>query len=385
MRVRRRILVLWLCAIGSLVAAAVFCWRFVWPMMQVRRALEHAKSEAGPKTGQRSFRRSSQVRVVLKRLGGPDEAGSKVAFYLRLPSDWVPHRPLAMAVLGQTRVSSRAQVYASLLGDPEVKVRREAAYQLSRLKKLAWPATRNLANALGDKDASVRTSAASALGGIGPRAKESIPALEKVLSDPVPSVRESAAAALGSMGPDARTSIPALKKALHDSSETVQFTCACCLLALGEKPEPLSVLEKLLSSQQTHIQFAAANTLIKAEAGHKQAIAVLVQALASDGSNGTRRLALFHIRDLGSRAVWALPRVAAILGSPEMSARANAVRCMGSMGSAASKYVPNLMELAEKDTSADVRQAAREALEKIKKAQQEKQAKDKQPVEAPAK
>jgi len=68
--------------------------------------------------------------------------------------------------------------------------------------------------------------------------------------------------------------------------------------------------------------------------------------------------------------------------SEDLAIRVFASRALGRM---AGTRPMNALKGALEDKQPEIRQAAREALEKIKKAQQEKQAKAKQPVETPAK
>ena len=70
------------------------------------------------------------------------------------------------------------------------------------------------------------------------------------------------------------------------------------------------------------------------------------------------------------------------LEDPDGRVRLAAVSALSQVGT--TRTIPQLLGLLD-DENMMVAQAAREALEKIKKAQQEKQAKDKQPAEAPAK
>ena len=99
---------------------------------------------------------------------------------------------------------------ASLLKDPEPRVRRAAASTLWGLGARMAVAVPGLAETLGDGDAEVRLAAAMALESAGPHAAAAVPALVKALQDADVNVRLWSCKALGAVGPPARAAIPAL-------------------------------------------------------------------------------------------------------------------------------------------------------------------------------
>ena len=122
----------------------------------------------------------------------------------------------------------------------------------------------------------------------------------------------------------------------------------------------------------------------------RNAATTLAQTRAYEAGEGLLAATQDRRESLRCQAEMALAKMSerAMKDTSSMSAarRAKAVRFVGQASRGATfDSVAWLAELAEGDSSPLVRQAAREALDKIKKAQQEKQAKDKQPVETPAK
>ncbi len=99
---------------------------------------------------------------------------------------------------------------ATLLGDPDPRVRRAAASTLWGLGTRMGAAVPRLAETLRDPDAEVRLSVAMALESAGPQATPAVAALTHALTDADPNVRLWSCKALGAVGPAARSAIPAL-------------------------------------------------------------------------------------------------------------------------------------------------------------------------------
>ena len=99
---------------------------------------------------------------------------------------------------------------ATLLSDPDPRVRRAAASTLWGLGTRMGAAVPRLAETLRDPDAEVRLSAAMALESAGPHAAPAVPALTQALTDADANVRLWSCKALGAVGPAARSAIPAL-------------------------------------------------------------------------------------------------------------------------------------------------------------------------------
>jgi HEAT repeat protein len=148
------------------------------------------------------------------------------------------------------------------LHDKSPEVRKEAAYDLSRLGPAAEAAIPDLVKSLSDPEASVRLATASALGQLGPAAKVAIPDLVKLLDDPKAEVRASAAIALGRFGPAAGAVAPNMVKLLKDPESRVRRETAEALGRLGLAAKvAISALVKLLEDPEDYVRLTAARAL----------------------------------------------------------------------------------------------------------------------------
>jgi HEAT repeat protein len=177
-----------------------------------------------------------------------------------------PQRALAAQALGLLKPPPREAIapLGAALRDPEVDVRTNAVYTLTRLgqqpnggpgvtpailgalkdpepgvRKVAASAFRSmeapprsaipvLVETLRDGNAEVRAEAAFGLMGFySPPAREAVPALSTAFArDPDHHVRINAARALGLMGPVARDAVPALRAGLRDEDERIRAVAA---------------------------------------------------------------------------------------------------------------------------------------------------------------
>jgi HEAT repeat protein len=190
-----------------------------------------------------------------------------------------------------------------------------------------------LTGLLRDQDQIVRILAAEYLGLFGPDAKRAIPALVTLLSDPEPLLRAVSAEALGrtSVGPEAANAAPALVKLLADEDESVRAKAAA---ALGK----ISIEGEISLNRSGQI-----------------AEVVVVRDVPRSGES----------YQPGKAARIAAPALAKALldSSPRVRDAARLALCL--MGRDAATAVPELERLSRHKDAA-VRQAAIEALKKIK-------------------
>jgi hypothetical protein len=263
-----------------------------------------------------------------------------------LDSDRVNTRIAAMSALADLTGSledadeaTLAGKFVELLGDAHPGVRGAAATALVRLGPTAVAA---LETAL-DKPA-IRTIALEVLAATGSTAKPAVASLVKALGDAEPSVRGDAAVALAAIGPDAAAAVPALsgllarEAALGGADESaLKYAAAYALGRIGPASAPaVEALRSLSKSEDELMASVAIWALLKIEPENKAQVESAVPVL---------RKALRGQRDL---------------------ARLEAAAALGDLGGAAVSALPILELVSEDDPVEAVRDAAAEALVKIR-------------------
>jgi HEAT repeat protein len=196
--------------------------------------------------------------------------------------------------------------------------------------------------ALDSPDPATRWRAIHALGALGPEVADDVPALARILrEDAKRANRSEAALALSKIGPAARDAVPALTQALSDPDYRVRMNATVALIPLGTAARPaVPALIRTLQDRRNQknlglfllsIREMAAVAVGRASAGSADAVPALTQALED--------AATYQMR------------VAAILG-------------LGAVGAEARGSAP-LLRAVLKEATGSVREAARDALQKI--------------------
>jgi HEAT repeat protein len=167
----------------------------------------------------------------------PREALAPLAATLRDPEvDVRTNAVYTLTRLGH-QPNGGPSVTPALLGalkDPEPGVRKAAAGAFRSMEAPPRGAIGALVETLRDPSAEVRAEAAFGLMGFhSPPAREAVPALSNAFAqDPDRQVRVNAARALGLMGPVARDAVPVLRAGLRDADERVRDVAAEALQAI---------------------------------------------------------------------------------------------------------------------------------------------------------
>jgi len=153
------------------------------------------------------------------------------------------------------------------------------------------------------------------------------------------------------------------------------------------KQDGVQILVQLLNKRKDKpIQEACVGALSIIGNGDSEAIAALAKALRVSTHESVRASAAIAIGSVARGEISAAtPLLVALEKDVSPYVREAAAKGLADLKAHDEPVLQGLMRAFKHDEEVDVRQAAREALEKIKKAQQEKQAKAKQPVETPAK
>jgi len=235
---------------------------------------------------------------------------------------------LSLGKIGPAAGSAHPLVAALLDKDPEVSAR--ALDELEKVDRFVKADVPGLLLLLPSNQPAVRVFAASALGKIGPEARDAVPLLRKGLTDAEAKVRRSAATALGKIGPPAWSAAPDLALALKDRDIPVRKNAAAAVAAIGADAQPA---------------FASLVQAMKDKAIQEEAFSALVQ--------------------IGKRAVPDL--IKAVEDKSDYAFRLRVIQALGNIGPDARDALEALTVLSTMDKYATVRQAAREAVAKIRK------------------
>jgi len=341
------------------------------------------------------------------RSAGPEAASAAPALGRALSDPSWLLRETACITLGEQgrAAESAGPMLQSLFDDENPRVRAYAAQSFWRVTGRVDVAVAALRRSLEDEGWVEITVAERTLVEIGPGAREAVPDLIGLLGRRSHLVRELAAEALGRIGPAARAALPALVKALDDEGyrydrDGVRVRAAVALWRITGEPErALPVLKSVVG---THVQSTSIALRALGEMGPaaSEAVPVLASALgkyashelpetlgrigpaareavpaiekALDGYARNRRVAaaeaLWRITGKADKALPVLLRIAQekLWSRYLRPVRCHAVEVIRDMGPAASDAVPVLTKLIE-DEDPDVRQAAVDALRKIRK------------------
>jgi HEAT repeat protein len=199
-----------------------------------------------------------------------------------------------------------------------------------------------------------------------------VPFLVKTLQDHtlLSDHREAAARVLAKIGPDAKDAIPALidaLKAARLSSERLAMIGALTNIGPAAPEEVVPVLAATVRAGPFHDERMAALgglKVLKPEA--KEVVPALAEALQTVRFSAERQAIIDYLATFGPDASAAVPALVGTLRSGLMEDRVAAARCLGGMGPAAEDAVPALVQMAERGPFVADREAAQEALKKIR-------------------
>ncbi len=185
---------------------------------------------------------------------------------------------------------------------------------------------------LGAADPDVRYEAIHALGAIGPDAGEAIPTLAAILTDdPDPGARVEAALALSKMAPASRSAVPALTAALSDREPFVRMDAALALMRLrGEGRPAAPALARALRDDRNRTNLGAFPFTVQEQvavalgwvtAGTPDAVPALTDALRSARTERSREAAARALGEVGPDARPAVAELRKLTDAPDLGVR----------------------------------------------------------------
>jgi len=346
--------------LGAVVLSSGRADAFVWPNVpeRVARALDSSDASERRLAAERltDLPKELALPLVRKAMADPDVEvrlrAAQAAIVFRLPKagdlviPWLTESDsrlrLAAADVVQAAPTDRAVVaLGRVLADPSEDVRFATAVAMGASGSA--DAVSPLLGHLDDSSPEVRAEVARALGRIGdPRAV--VPLVGKV-QDSSAIVRRSVARALGELEDDRAAS--ALMLTLQDSSEDVRVETVTALGRIRSRDATLAIAELVLVDESTavgsqgsagggaRVRRAALRSL--GRIASKEAVAVLVKALASDVRAASRS----PVRDalIASGAVAVAPLALELGRTSNPEAAASAALVLGELGAKSSATV----------------------------------------------
>jgi len=311
-----------------------------------------------------------EVRMAfLTALGnlGPRAAESVPAVRALLRDGSPELRDRAIEVLFQSAPRDERLIddLSALLDDPEPRVQRRA---IDSIRALGPPGRKALAvviGRLGSRDPDVRLAAALLVESHGSGAAEAIPALTGLLNDPMPKVRTIAATALGRFGKASQPASPSLAMLLGDEDLAVREAAASAIGSLELDAETVRPhLARALRDDKAEVRRAAARAIPRLG---PQGVILVPDIILMAARKENLRLVdrLLRPFERGGPDVRSLPELVKQLGHDQVPVRLLAIKFLGLAGRNASEALPALERILA-DPSAEVRQQAKAACERIK-------------------
>jgi HEAT repeat protein len=260
------------------------------------------------------------------------------------------------------------------LRDPDATLRRLAAGALSNIGPEAAPAVPDLIRALSDDEPEVRSGAARALARIGPKAESAVPHLIKNLDRKQPDlVRRFSCEALSRIGEGLKPFVPDILRTLRDDPDAYVRQRAVWALGRlsGDDLERSGAVEAMVatfaeqSDDTVLVRYEAARYLamILGPTAPEKCIGVLL-AMLKDTRLQVYTRTDTKVSTAGTETGGGSSEAKANLGG---DARFMPVEALGRMGARANRPdVIKALEEASRATDPKLKEAAKEALKKIK-------------------
>lgn len=275
-------------------------------------------------------------------------------------------RPNEKAATEVEKLAPPASQLIALLPDPQVEVRRGAAFYLLSLFDPASPEqVKALSGLLADQDRAVRSIGRSAVAQMHtPDQVAAVPQLAALLSperEAKPDSRAAIARLFASLKAEAAAAVPALTtSAAGDPDAKVRSASIAALAQIVPPAEAIAPLAKGLSDADAAVRVVATAQLKRLAAAAAPVAKELAAALG-DADQRVRENAAAALILIGAPAVEPLT---AALGSGNVEARKYALVSLAKIGPPAKAAIPAI-EKAGKDSDADVQKLAAEALKRI--------------------
>jgi HEAT repeat protein/S1-C subfamily serine protease len=279
----------------------------------------------------------------------------------------------AEALAADLTLNSRdVGMLVELLQHQDSEVRVQAAVALKKLGPDAVVAKKPLLDTLKKADTPLRRASLEALATIGVE-KEALPELEKALDDKDIEVRRAALNAVAQLGPDAKPVVPLIAKAVTEWKLRKAALDALAKIGPGAKnAQVIKALEEALADPAYRVQAAEVVAAIRPTGPEAQLILKrLIETLKlpddKEANKEIRAKVIEALVKIGRTGVPTLAKHLSMTMERDHWVRLGVAVALGDMGKDARDALNILFAVNQNDESAEVREAAGKAIEKIRR------------------
>jgi HEAT repeat protein len=258
------------------------------------------------------------------------------------PASW--ERKLSITKLPAWLRFSRVMVW--LVNDGAIHRKENAINCIKYLGADATPAIPILVGCLRDSNRTITDAAAGALGALAIEPYLALPALTNALEAPNARLRRTAARAIGLFGDRARSALPALLKAINDSDFQVREETANAIAQIAPDKGEVAIPELTKLMNDPEITAWADRAAVGLAKMGKLAMPIFLTAL-TNGAVHVRSRAAFHLQDLGTNALPAVPMLVETLADEDWIPAQAACWTLGALRAEPELVVPALAKLVE--------------------------------------
>jgi HEAT repeat protein len=251
----------------------------------------------------------------------------------------------------------------ALLKDEDWEVRHQAIFSLSYSQFQSWEETKEaipaLVGALHDPEVNVRRQAAYQLGRYGSLAREAVPSLVKMAARTSDSWdRKMAMDALGGIGrghPEAARA--ALAALLQDSDPNVRVSAVWTVSRICPRDKALPAVERALQDSTEQVRISAADVLFRLDPRSRKGVPVLMHALMIPMSQW-KAMAATTLGSMGPAAREAERGLFIMINDPNAYVRSAAITALANIGDPSPATPGAVIDRLLRDADVAVRQAA---------------------------
>jgi HEAT repeat protein len=294
-----------------------------------------------------------------------DEAAPAVRGLLKDQSPEIRILALEFLARATSRDDRLLADIAPLLKDADPRVERRTIDVLRILGPRGFKAMPEIIGKLDSKDPDVRLASVEFVESHGPAAAGAIPQLTRLLDDPTTKVRTIAARALGGLGKAAQPALARLTPLLGAEQFEVREAATTALGSLELDAEVLRPhLARALRDDHSEVRRAASRAILKL--GPQGAVFIPDIILLAEKRENARSVDRMLRRfERSGPDVRSLPELIKELGHKQDRVRLLAIKFLGLAGQNAKDALPALERMRD-DPSADVRQQAQAACDRIR-------------------